>query len=70
VQRPKKIKIESDDYTIIINGDNFEITENEVTLEGHTDDLTSSQRVWLDNIIACSNSLVNTLNLNGLTSGI
>jgi hypothetical protein len=70
VQRPKKIKIESNEYTITMDGDNFEITENGVTLNGHTDDLTIPQRVWLDNIIACSDSLLMTLNLNGLTRGI
>lgn len=53
-----------------MDGDNFEITENGVTLNGHTDDLTTPQRVWLDNIIACSDSLIMTLNLNGLTRGI
>lgn len=48
----------------------FKITEGDVVLEGDLSDLNNPQNVWVDNIFACSESLMDSLNLIGLTGGI
>ena len=70
MQNHKKIKVEVNDYTIEIDGNTYSITWEDVTLDGDSNDLSVSQRTWLDNIYACSTSFIGTLNLEGESGGI
>ena len=70
MQNLRKTKVEVDGYLIIINGDKFSVSKEGVLLEGDTDDLTTPQRTWLDNINACAHSFVNSLNFEGYSDGI
>ena len=70
MQKPKKIKIEINNSIVEVFDGKFKITEGDVVLEGDLSELNNPQNVWIDNIFACSESLVNSLNLIGLTGGI
>lgn len=70
MQRPRRIKIEINNYIVEVFDGKFKITEGDVVLEGDLSDLNNPQNVWIDNIFACSESLVSSLNLIGLTGGI
>lgn len=70
MQRPKRIKIEINNTIVEVFDGKFKITEGDVVLEGELSDLNNPQNVWVDNIFACSESLVSSLNLIGLTGGI
>lgn len=70
MQKPKRIKIEINNTIVDVFDGKFKITEGDVVLEGDLSDLNNPQNVWVDNIFACSESLVSSLNLIGLTGGI
>ena len=70
MQRPRKIKIEINNSIVEVFDGKFKITEGDVVLEGDLSDLNNPQNVWVDNIFACSESLMDSLNLIGLTGGI
>lgn len=70
MQKPRKIKIEINNSIVEVFDGKFKITEGDVVLEGDLSELNNPQNVWIDNIFACSESLVGSLNLIGLTGGI
>lgn len=70
MQRPRKIKIEINNSIVEVFDGKFKITEGDVVLEGDLSDLNNPQNVWVDNIFACTESLMDSLNLIGLTGGI
>lgn len=70
MQKPKRIKIEINNYIVEVFDGKFKITEGDVVIEGDLSELNNPQNVWIDNVFACSESLVSSLNLIGLTGGI
>lgn len=70
MQNQRKTKVEINGYLITIDGDNFLIIKDGVRLDGTLDDLTVPQRTWVDNILACSQSFISSLNFEGYSDGI
>lgn len=70
MQNQRKIKVEIDGYLITIDSNKFSVTKDGVFLDGDTEDLTIPQKTWLDNINACAQSFVNSLNFEGYSDGI
>lgn len=65
MQNQRKIEIKCNGFDITIIDNEYTVVKDKIVLDGTISDLSINQKVWLDNVIACTESFINTLNFDG-----
>lgn len=65
MQNQRKIEIKYNGFDIIIIDNEYTVVKDKIVLDGTVSDLSKNQKVWLDNVITCTESFINTLNFDG-----